>query len=740
MRRASSINMLNNGDAAIHSPLSILSSQSFTLNTSTTSSSEYRDEDDTTTSQVMMNGSLQQISQQFLDPKTEQILKDINSKFDDFCLHAKAIHENESELRFIFGPSTLTHLIEGNLQVEYEGYLFSHALVLIAKSNNTYEVFALSESLSSSCLVNSLSGSLTQQLTLETNTPNTISQPLALQIPSSPPLYKIVKFHDDITVRAIPNSGEFQNAFCLQDFKGDNAQVFMTNESHLRQLWIDQIKNIIEPPFFSESDKKKILDDIQKHLNDTTDSVEEYYDEPLSGLTPHVPIKNTCEFIEFSNGLTQEVNFATLQKLFQHLTDPEEHDNNFVFTFLLTYKSFTTSEDLLDYLMTRYNTAPPPNLNIRYNFHSTWKPQLYDVRLKICNIVFFWIDKHFYNFRSEPVLQHKMDKFILLIENTKMEKAAQIIRSSWNNKRKERNTFTIQQFERQQRQVELLKRQYAEETSPKQKKTNKISSIFNFTSKSESEAFSSISKQLLEDNPLIEKASEIAKHLTMIEMEIFNRIQPKECLNQSWSKENQRKMAPNIYAQIQKTNHMVTFVSLHILNPENAKERANVIQKFINIAQELRNLNNFNTLKGIMMALNSNSVFRLKKSWELVTEKKRQQFEELSKLVSHESNFKALRECMKHTHLPSLPYIGVFLSDLTFCEEGNCDMKDGTKINFFKRRQLASVIKKIQKYQKTPYNLPTRGELSTKLNAIHFSAAFNEDYLYELSLKREPRQ
>ena len=61
---------------------------------------------------------------------------------------------------------------------------------------------------------------------------------------------------------------------------------------------------------------------------------------------------------------------------------------------------------------------------------------------------------------------------------------------------------------------------------------------------------------------------------------------------------------------------------------------------------------------------------------------------------------------MATTRLPCIPYLGIFLSDLTFIEEGNPDsivMEGVETINFVKRRKVADVIAKIQTYQ-VPYN------------------------------------
>lgn len=68
---------------------------------------------------------------------------------------------------------------------------------------------------------------------------------------------------------------------------------------------------------------------------------------------------------------------------------------------------------------------------------------------------------------------------------------------------------------------------------------------------------------------------------------------------------------------------------------------------------------------------------------------------------------------------PCLPYLGTFLSDIVFCEDGNNDEIDAfqarniteatpgyddvTLVNFYKFRSLAKLLEDLKAYQLTPY-------------------------------------
>lgn len=78
---------------------------------------------------------------------------------------------------------------------------------------------------------------------------------------------------------------------------------------------------------------------------------------------------------------------------------------------------------------------------------------------------------------------------------------------------------------------------------------------------------------------------------------------------------------------------------------------------------------------------------------------------------------------------------GVYLTDLTFIEEGNPNYV-GNRINFAKQLYIFRVISVIQAYQKFPYNLTPVESIQQFWQS---AAKKPENELYKLSLEREPR-
>lgn len=98
-------------------------------------------------------------------------------------------------------------------------------------------------------------------------------------------------------------------------------------------------------------------------------------------------------------------------------------------------------------------------------------------------------------------------------------------------------------------------------------------------------------------------------------------------------------------------------------------------------------------------------------------------------------NFKHFRELLDKSNPPCVPYIGIFLTDLIFINE-NPDKIENGLINFQKHEMTAKILRKIQTYQQTSYNLISIEFIQEYLQTV---AALSDDLLYAQSLEREGR-
>ena len=104
--------------------------------------------------------------------------------------------------------------------------------------------------------------------------------------------------------------------------------------------------------------------------------------------------------------------------------------------------------------------------------------------------------------------------------------------------------------------------------------------------------------------------------------------------------------------------------------------------------------------------------------------------------MSPDGSYKEYREILHHCDPPTIPYLGTYLTDLTFIEDGNQDF-DGNLINIDKRYKVAAVIIEIQQYQRIGYiNIQPDPEYQCFLSSLK---SVEEEEIYRISLRVEPR-
>lgn len=229
----------------------------------------------------------------------------------------------------------------------------------------------------------------------------------------------------------------------------------------------------------------------------------------------------------------------------------------------------------------------------------------------------------------------------------------------------------------------------------------------------------------------------LASHITAVDFHLFQSIQAREFFDLAWSKAHLRHRAPNIMAMITRVNRISYWVPNVILWHSSMSDRGKVVEKFIALADELRKLRNYSALMGVLGGLGMSSTARLKFTFLAVNEQKLALLKELQSLMSSNKSFGVYRAQLASCQPPAVPYLGVYLSDLTFINDGNQDLVgEACAINFKKRRMVHRVLDAVETYQKGAYETPVHE--CAQLFTLSFPQ-LNDDDLYKLSLKREPR-
>ncbi|KAH9876322.1 hypothetical protein J1614_004201 [Plenodomus biglobosus] len=244
---------------------------------------------------------------------------------------------------------------------------------------------------------------------------------------------------------------------------------------------------------------------------------------------------------------------------------------------------------------------------------------------------------------------------------------------------------------------------------------------------------------------------ELARQFTIIESRLFCAIQPEELLALEWTKKSDSK-AHNVKAMSTLSTDLANLVADTILQLEDAKKRAVIIKQWVKVAGKCLELHNYDSLMAIICSLNSSMVMRLKRTWELVSAKTKVRLEELKAITDVGRNYAVLRQRLQNHVAPCIPFVGIYLTDLTFIDVGNGTTRQlpgdsgreaVSVINFDKHMKTAKIIGQLQSFQ-VPYRLAAIPEMQDWMEAqiqrVRSSDQANVTSYYRRSLLLEPRE
>ncbi|XP_038327293.1 ras-specific guanine nucleotide-releasing factor 2 isoform X8 [Canis lupus familiaris] len=209
-------------------------------------------------------------------------------------------------------------------------------------------------------------------------------------------------------------------------------------------------------------------------------------------------------------------------------------------------------------------------------------------------------------------------------------------------------------------------------------------------------------------------AMELAEQITLLDHIIFRSIPYEEFLGQGWMKLDKNERTPYIMKTSQHFNDMSNLVASQIMNYADVSSRANAIEKWVAVADICRCLHNYNGVLEITSALNRSAIYRLKRTWAKVSKQTKALMDKLQKTVSSEGRFKNLRETLKNCNPPAVPYLGMYLTDLAFIEEGTPNFTEEGLVNFSKMRMISHIIREIRQFQQTCYRIDHQPKRNVK--------------------------
>eukprot|EP01134_Creolimax_fragrantissima_P007957 CFRG7957T1 len=212
---------------------------------------------------------------------------------------------------------------------------------------------------------------------------------------------------------------------------------------------------------------------------------------------------------------------------------------------------------------------------------------------------------------------------------------------------------------------------------------------------------------------------------------MLGRIMVSEFQDCVWSKRDKKyESAPNISAAIEESNRLAMCVPTEVLSYNTPGGRARCMERFIQLAACLFKDNNFNSLKMVLCGLSCQAVFRIRQSWALVSDKSSKKFEQLQNTMAEEHNYRVYRETLKRAAYPKIPYLGVYLTDITMTSDAfkNADEE--------KHLVVSKLVQEFrQSVAESKYNSSINIEIA---EIISDGQVMSDEEAYQLSLKCEP--
>ncbi|CAG0880068.1 unnamed protein product [Darwinula stevensoni] len=325
--------------------------------------------------------------------------------------------------------------------------------------------------------------------------------------------------------------------------------------------------------------------------------------------------------LEWETVKVRLIKAGTLEKLVWALaaSDTGELECTMVHVFLATYRAFATAEQVLLLIVSRYKELGDESTsggmvdNLREQHQRTLRQTLA-----------VWLDMYPEDFNQPPSFPCLMQLLAFLQTHCSDPHLESRVRGLLDSGMRQHNGETCQ----------LLKQIMSSDDEVR------------CTSPVPNGVVSSVTYSSLLDI----SNRHFAEQLTRMDMELFRKLRPHQCLGAIWSRRDRPDQATaSVSATVEQFNAVSFRVLSTVLMEVDMKPalRAKIIAKWIDIAQELRMLKNFSSLKAIISGLQSTPIYRLRKVWLSLPREKGELFEELARLFSEDNNRLAQRELLQ---------------------------------------------------------------------------------------------
>ncbi|KAJ3112358.1 hypothetical protein HDU96_004664 [Phlyctochytrium bullatum] len=194
---------------------------------------------------------------------------------------------------------------------------------------------------------------------------------------------------------------------------------------------------------------------------------------------------------------------------------------------------------------------------------------------------------------------------------------------------------------------------------------------------------------------------ELGQQLCLHNFKLFRNIHPIEFLHQIWKKDDEA--TPFLDFFIERFDKESYWTVTEIVSQKDPKKRAKVLAKFILTAKA-------------------------------IGEKVKKIHSELEEVCDPSRNMKNYRDCLAASSPPIVPFLPIYLKDLTFINDGNASQVNGM-VNFDKLRMMGKRVKDISSLASTEFKFEPNPAIQNYLAKPPIEKSMTK--LKELSLECE---
>ncbi|TGZ79781.1 ras GEF [Ascodesmis nigricans] len=247
----------------------------------------------------------------------------------------------------------------------------------------------------------------------------------------------------------------------------------------------------------------------------------------------------------------------------------------------------------------------------------------------------------------------------------------------------------------------------------------------------------------LHDEFLKLTTTEIATELTRLDWTDLTHITARQILRHQSLPVSSRSSAPNLHhlnTLIKRFNHIAFLVARVVLEKPKPRHRAEALERWMDIAWELRHMNNYNSLAAVIAGVNSTPLHRLSQTHALVNPETRKRFMRMELLMATHKGHTKYRLAWENTRTERIPAIPILRRDLVTADEGNKtwvgEEGEGGRVNWNKFQVMGEIVGNVVGARERGYNC---GMVCTVVGRMLEEArGEDEDGLYERSVKLEP--